>query len=99
MADGARFTTTVARGECVVVASGELDMECAGELRAVLEPLTGSVVLDLSAVTFVDSTTLSVLVGAQNRLNASGGKLRIRDPHDVPRRVFEITGLSMWIED
>ena len=52
------------------------------------------VVVDLSGVTFVDSMTLGVLLGAVKRLRQRGGELRIivDDPH--VRRVFEITLLD-----
>jgi anti-anti-sigma factor len=47
----------------------------------------------------LDSSAIGVLVGTRNRLTGDGGTLRFRNPHDVPRRVLELTGLGDWIDD
>jgi anti-sigma B factor antagonist len=82
----------------VVVASGQLDLSVNDALRAVLSGLDGIVTVDLRDVTFIDSSTIGVLVGAQTRLADAGGSLRLRNPQDLPRRVLEIVGLADWIE-
>ena len=83
----------------VVTASGQLDLAVKEELREVLSPLSGVVTVDLSDVTFVDSSAIGVFVGAHKRLTAGGGALRLRHPQDMPRRVLEIVGLEEWIVD
>ncbi len=83
----------------VVTATGELDMAVKDELRDVLSSLTGVVTVDLSAVTFIDSSTIGVFVGAHKRLSADGGALRLRGPQDLPRRALEVVGLREWIDD
>jgi anti-anti-sigma factor len=82
----------------VVVASGQLDLSVNDALRAVLSGLDGIVTVDLRDVTFIDSSTIGVLVGAQTRLTDAGGSLRLRNPQELPRRVLEIVGLADWIE-
>jgi anti-anti-sigma factor len=69
------------------------------QLRDVLLPLTGVVTVDLTDVTFVDSSVIGVFVGAHNRLAGDGGMLRLRNPQDLPRRALEIVGLEEWIDD
>lgn len=81
----------------VVTANGQLDLAENDALREVLAPLSGVVTVDLSEVTFIDSSAIGVLVGAHNRLTESGGSLRLRSPQDLPRRVLEIVGLTDWI--
>ena len=54
--------------------------------------------LDLSGVTFLDSTGIGVLVRARNRLLAAGGELILRSPSGIVRDVLEIVGLGDWIE-
>jgi len=83
----------------VVSASGELDMAVKDELRQVLSALQGVVIVDLSAVTFIDSSTIGVFVGAHKRLSADGGALRLRSPQGLPRRALEVVGLKDWIDD
>jgi anti-sigma B factor antagonist len=59
------------RGEgVVVIAGGEIDLATSPRLReALLDPEahSSSVVLDLRAVTFIDSSGLGVIVGQQKR--------------------------------
>jgi anti-sigma B factor antagonist len=92
-----RFATRIEGDDCVVEASGELDMASADALQNVLDPLHGSVAIDLSGVSFLDSSTIRVFVLTRKRLNAEGGNLRLLRPHDVPRRAIELCGLGDWI--
>lgn len=82
----------------VVIATGELDLAVKDALREVLSPLTGVVTIDLTEVTFVDSSTIGVFVGVHKRLSGNGGALRLRNPQDMPRRALEIVGLEDWID-
>ena len=78
--------------------SGELDLSTSPQLRDVLgRELDGgkSVVLDLSRVTFIDSTALNALVGALRSCESNGGSFMVGP--DLPAqvsRVFAITGLD-----
>jgi anti-anti-sigma factor len=67
------------------------------ELRSVLAPLTGVVTVDLTDVTFVDSSTIGVFVGVHKRLVGDGGALRLRNPQAMPRLAIETVGLQEWI--
>jgi anti-anti-sigma factor len=95
----AEFSVAVEGPVTVVTARGELDLAVNDALRDVLGPLDGRVVVDLRDVTFMDSSSIGVLVGAARRLKTSGGELRLRSPAETPRRVLEITGLGDWIDD
>ena len=55
-ADGPRFVTAIDAGQSVVSASGELDLASVEQLRDVLSPLSGQVIIDLSMVTYLDSS-------------------------------------------
>ena len=85
-------------GETVVGAAGELDVNTAPELREQLARLVNEgarqIVVELSDVSFVDSTALSVLVSALKRLRQADGDLQLASPTPSVRRVFEITGLT-----
>ncbi len=85
-------------GSSVLIASGELDLVAAPIVRESIATLEGRVILDLSEVTFLDSTTIGVLVGQRNRLVKDGGDLVVRGPANLVRRTLEIVGLSDWIE-
>jgi anti-sigma B factor antagonist len=77
---------------------GEADLYTAPGLRtALLGAIDGgarSVLVDLSRTTFLDSTTLGVLIGGVRRLRSSGGEIAVvcRDPNT--RKIFEITLLD-----
>jgi anti-sigma B factor antagonist len=82
----------------VLKPSGEIDIQTspllADKLRSVLDQGFSSVVVDLGAVTFLDSTGLSVLVTGLKQCRAAGGDFRLTDPQPNVRRVLEITGLT-----
>jgi anti-anti-sigma factor len=79
----------------VVAASGELDAFVAPELSAAFDRAgLGRLVADLSAVSFMDSTALGLVVRAvRNRLQ-DGEEARIVLPAGTARRIFEITTLD-----
>jgi anti-sigma B factor antagonist len=86
-------------GRTVVHLDGELDAYTAPRLAACLDDLrrqagggAGAVVVDLTRVTFVDSTGLGVLVTAHRA--AGGGSLQVVAPDPRVRRVFEMTSLD-----
>jgi anti-sigma B factor antagonist len=86
------------RGTIRLALSGELDIAGGRALEARLDELRrtyrGRLVVDLSALTFVSSTGIAVLVHAHRYAEHDGWLLELRHgPPDV-RRVFEICGLA-----
>jgi anti-sigma B factor antagonist len=84
-------------GITIVDVAGELELHNAPQLRAELLKLCEAdapcVAVDLSGLTFIDSTGIGVLVGALKRAREHGGALTLICPVPRIRRVFEITGL------
>lgn len=82
---------------CVVVTvSGELDMFTVPTLRTALEEhLDGEapLVVDLTGVTFMDSTSLALLISIRRRLPASAA-LRLAGAIPAVARIFTLTGLE-----
>jgi anti-sigma B factor antagonist len=82
----------------VVAVAGEVDLYSAPELKEhVLTASDGGkthLVVDLSGATFIDSTTLGVLVGARKRLREHDGALAVVCPDDDKLGLFEMTGLD-----
>jgi anti-sigma B factor antagonist len=85
-------------GAIVLALEGEADLHVAPELRqrltSAIDDGARSLVLDLSQVTFVDSTALGIVLGGQKRIEARGGQLRLVVPNTDVRRIFEITLLD-----
>ena len=82
----------------VVVLGGEVDIYTAPRFReCMLELLDDGVVqlvVDLSAVTFIDSTALGVLIGGVRRINSAGGAMSLVVGSRPVERVLGITGLD-----
>jgi anti-sigma B factor antagonist len=97
---GFTLTTSWAGGRSLDVA-GELDLAASSSLRAALAELTdggGDVNVDLSAVTFIDSTALSVLVHVHTESAAAGGRLIVTNPSPVVVRILHLAGLFTLLD-
>ena len=92
-----RLRTTQNDGADIVEVSGELEMHAAHELRTELQRVCAvekpRVLIDLSQVSFIDSTGIGVLVGGLKRAREASGALVLVCPTPRLRRIFEITGL------
>jgi anti-sigma B factor antagonist len=92
-----RLSTHQAGGATIVEAGGEVELHNAPRLREVLKRICETpgpcCVVDMSGVSFIDSTGVGVLVGALKRAREHGGSLALACPQPRVRRVFEITGL------
>lgn len=85
-----------------LVLSGELDLSSAGrveeELARVERDRPPRIVLDLSALRFMDSTGLRLIVAADGRARDEDRGLAIVQGPESVRRVFEITGLEQRLD-
>jgi len=71
------------------------------DLESAIEPHLApgqTVVLDLSGVTFADSTLLKVLQQARSKANDVGGALLVRNPSDQLRRLLTIGDLADLVQ-
>jgi anti-sigma B factor antagonist len=85
-------------GATVVAVTGEVDLASSPDLAAYLTEVDGVVVIDLAAVTFLDSSGMGALVSARKRLQGRGGDLSLRAPRDNVRAALEATGLGVLID-
>jgi anti-anti-sigma factor len=88
--------TTPEEDPTVVVAEGQIDSHTSPSLDEALAARSPDVPVsvDLSGVTFVDSSGLRVLVRAHKRQIDGGGSLTIVAPSEVVTRLLDITGLT-----
>jgi anti-sigma B factor antagonist len=87
------------RADCTVLAlSGEVDASCAPELRRHLMDAVAAgrppVVVDLTAVTFLDLVAVGQLVHAFARTGFASGSIRLVSPRPFVRRVLELTRVA-----
>lgn len=82
----------------VVPARGDIDLVSAPVLRQRLADAIGRhsarVIVDLTEVTFMDSTGLDVLAGALRAAQAAGGEVCVLGPCAMVRAVLHMTGLD-----
>jgi anti-anti-sigma factor len=79
--------------------AGDLDLSVAdrfeGEVLAALFTSDATICkMDLSGVSFIDSTCLSVILGTEKAMRERGGTLVLRHPSPTVHRLLEITALT-----
>ena len=81
---------------------GELDLSTADKVERELDRVEAQgpelLVLDLSGLTFLDSTGLRLIVGADQRARRSDRRLAVVRGPDTVQRVFSITKLDERLE-
>jgi anti-sigma B factor antagonist len=81
-------------GAPVIAIRGEVDLSNAASLQRQIDQILGvdvdRVVLDLGALTFIDSSGIAVLVRLHNQV----GSVQVRNPTAVVRRIIKVTGLE-----
>lgn len=85
-------------GTTTIAIRGDLDLASVPQLHSCLTDLVNrgetQIVLDLSAVTFCDSTALGVFAGAHRRLSAIGGLIELQRPPPALRHLLAVSGLD-----
>jgi anti-sigma B factor antagonist len=81
----------------VLAATGEIDLSSASrfaqELTALVADGGGAALVDLSGVTFLDSSGVRELLAANRSAEAMGLQLQLVNPSAACRRVLEISGV------
>jgi anti-sigma B factor antagonist len=91
------YRLELVQGYPVVSANGEIDLATAPGLREALVFAAGysdRIIVDLTGVTFLDSSGVRVLLEAQARSSRRGGSLSLVGPVPAVQRVLTITGLD-----
>jgi anti-anti-sigma factor len=95
-------TTQDSGGQVTISLKGELDLSSVGkvqkELRRVEAEGPALLILDLSNLTFLDSTGLRAVVTADERARENGRRFVVVRGPDAVQRVFAITRLEERLE-
>lgn len=79
----------------ILECSGELDLSTCDQLGAAVAGTSeGDLILDLTSVTFMDSSGIAVLVSSARELDEHGRRFVVVCPQGAPRRVLNLTGLE-----
>lgn len=97
-----QVTSHALSGALVVRVTGELDVRTAAEFRQRVDDLVianaeARVVLNLSRLTFLDSTGLGAVLGRVRRLQAAGRALALVPPGGVARSLLDMVALGRMV--
>ena len=100
--DGNLVVEVVVDGTDVhVTVVGEIDAASAAPLKRrleeVIESTSGAVVLNMSGVSFIDSTGLSALLNLRQHLAERHRTLTLRDVSAPTRQLLKLTGLGTML--
>jgi len=86
----------------LVVVRGEIDLSCVDSIRkatdAALSQGPETVILDLSAITFCDSSGIELVVRCHRRAQAQGVRLVVVRPTGPAWRPFEICNIDREVQ-
>lgn len=86
--EGGKLTYTV-KGNLDTVTSPDLQKELDAQ-----DPSVREIVFDFSALDYISSAGLRVMLTANKRMMASGGTMTIANTRPAVREVFDMTGFS-----
>ena len=92
---GVELTTTACDGHLVVALCGELDVTGAADAEAAITALVAGsqyLVIDMSALGFLDCSALGALLRAQALARRGGGDVVLAAPQPLVRRLLTLTG-------
>ena len=82
----------------VLPLKGEVDLHVSPSVTAALDEMIDTkperLVVDLSAVTYIDSAGLAALIQAMQKVEGYGGKFRLAGLQETVRSIFEISRLD-----
>jgi stage II sporulation protein AA (anti-sigma F factor antagonist) len=89
--------------EVIAYLAGELDHHSAEELRRRLDQALDNdevkhMMLDMRAVTFMDSSGIGVVIGRYKKIRARGGSIRVKNVTGKVDRIFAMSGLYKVVE-
>jgi anti-anti-sigma factor len=97
-----RLDTVTNEPGAVVIVRGDVDAATAPQLEAVIDELLDETVreieLDMTELTFLDSSGVSVIAGALRRLAGIDGSPSMRGVSPLVRELLHITDLLRFVE-
>lgn len=93
------ISTTSHLGWHVVSAAGDLDLASSETLREGMQEMDASaIILDVTGVSFIDSSGLGAIVASLGHIRERGGHVRLVTPERSPvARLMQLTGLRELI--
>lgn len=97
-----RITADYSAGRLTIYLIGELDHHSARDALAQIERLLDEymprdAVLDMSGLTFMDSSGIALILKTERRMRSGGGRACIANPAKQPLRVLDASGIERKI--
>ena len=94
-----RVTYTEKGDSLIVSIGGEIDHHSAVWVRTeidekIMRYRPSRTVMDLSGISFMDSSGIGLIMGRHTRMQAVGGLLVVREPNERIMKIFELAGLT-----
>ncbi|MBE6693830.1 MAG: STAS domain-containing protein [Ruminococcaceae bacterium] len=89
--------------QMLVRVRGEIDHHTAADIRngidgALFEKRPRRLIMDMSAVTFMDSSGLGLIMGRLSVIRELGGELVVQDPSEAISRIIALAGMERAID-
>ena len=88
-------------GKCIVYVGGELDLESAAQMRAMMSSLVEltdrELTLNLRELRYVDSTGIGIFVSVLKARHAKNAHFAVEAVPPNIRKLFDMTGITPYI--
>ena len=96
------ISAAFAAGRLTIFLSGELDHHAARSAMSSVDELLDEYlprdcVLELSGLSFMDSSGIALIIKTSRRMKALGGRAWIENPSKQPQRVIDASGIDRLI--
>lgn len=96
--------STKEQNKVVVKLTGELDHHSAKKVRETLDELLeyeniSQMTLEMSGVSFMDSTGIGVILGRFKKINERGGTMKIENAHGHAESILRMSGVFSIVEN
>ncbi len=86
-----------------VVLRGELDHHAVSKVKEsidmqLVQTPVKQLILDMSGVTFMDSSGIGLIVGRYNRIKILGGRMKIINPNASLSKILKMSGIGKLME-
>jgi stage II sporulation protein AA (anti-sigma F factor antagonist) len=98
-----KLTIRQSGGALRILLAGEMDHHAARDLfseigRTLDDRMPRTCILDLSGVSFMDSSGLAIILRTMRLMAESGGTLLVENPQKQPEKVLSAAGLGRVVE-
>ncbi|MBP3380321.1 MAG: STAS domain-containing protein [Ruminococcus sp.] len=90
-------------GKAIAVLTGDIDHHSARKLRSELDSFVITMqpdilIIDLTSISFMDSSGIGLIIGRYKLLKELGGKLEVKSPQPYIRRVLRLSGIERIVK-